>query len=65
MGPFIAFFGVAGQCMRSDHADVEAVHDSAAMEDNFPEIENSNQTALAGRTGVRRQAAVTASPTIC
>jgi hypothetical protein len=44
-GHYINFLRVFGQWVRFDDTDVQPVDESAALEDNFPEIEDSSQTA--------------------
>jgi hypothetical protein len=44
-GHDIAFLRVFGQWIRSDDSGVEAVNESGALGENFPEIVTSSQTA--------------------
>jgi hypothetical protein len=45
IGHYITFGRVSGQWIRFDGIDVEAVSESAALENNFPETDGSTRTA--------------------
>jgi ubiquitin C-terminal hydrolase len=44
-GRYITFLRVFGKWVRFDDTDVQEVPESAALEENFPEVEDSTQTA--------------------
>ena len=45
VGHYMAFLKISGQWMRFNDTEVEAINQSAALEDNFLENEHSTQTA--------------------
>jgi hypothetical protein len=45
-GHYMTFLRIFGQWIRFDHTEVEAIEESAALHENFPETKESSQTVV-------------------